>query len=122
MPVDQESEKFPGPGGLVMFDQLSIGNGGTGSPIVGFYTGTVAVDPASVAAGAVTETTVTLVGVAVGDFVMLRPNATGLTAGLVVGDSRVTAADTVKVRIINGSGGTIDEASSNWHFFWWDVT
>jgi hypothetical protein len=79
-------------------------------------TGTVAVDLASVAAGAVTEKQLTISGAAAGDFVALFPPAAGLTAGLCVTQAYVSAADTVKVRVINGSAGTIDESSGTWGY------
>lgn len=78
--------------------------------------GTVTVNLASVAAAAVTETTLTISGATAGDIVVLVPPAAGLTAGLCVCDARVSAADTVKVRVINGSAGVIDEASGTWDY------
>lgn len=79
-------------------------------------TGTVTVDLASVTAGAVTEKTLTITGAALGDTVIMTVPAAGLTAGLCVCDARVSATDTVKVRVINGSAGTIDEASGTWGY------
>ena len=75
---------------------------------------TVAVNPASLAAVSTSETDVTIAGVAVGDFVVAMPPA--LEAGLVYGGCRVSAADTVKVRLGNVTAGAVDAASANWIF------
>lgn len=85
---------------------------GQGAIIVG----TVTVDLASVAAGAVTEKTLTISGATLGDTVIMTVPAAGLTAGLCVCDARVSAANEVKVRVINGTAGAIDEASGTWGF------
>jgi hypothetical protein len=95
---------------------------GGGIAIKKIATGTIAVNPASCNNAAASETQLTLTGVATGDIVILVPPAAGLTAGLVAGDCRVTAADTIKVRIANVSGGTVDEASANWTYLWFDLT
>jgi hypothetical protein len=78
--------------------------------------GQVTVDLASVGSAAVTEKTLTITGAVAGDCVILTPPAAGITAGLVVCDARVSAADTVKVRVANLSGGTVDEASGTWEY------
>jgi hypothetical protein len=78
--------------------------------------GTVTVDLASVAAGAVTEKQVTISGAVVGDTVLMTPPTAGLTAGMCICNSVVSAADTVKIRVLNGSAGTIDEASGTWTY------
>ena len=79
-------------------------------------TGTVSVNPANVANAAVTEVTLTISGALVGDVVIMTPPAAGLTAGLVACDARVSAADTVKLRIANLSGGAVDEAAADWGY------
>ncbi len=78
--------------------------------------GTVTVDLASVATLATTEKTLTISGATAGDSVILNPPAAGLTAGMVVCDARVSAANEVKVRVFNGSAGTVDEASGTWEY------
>lgn len=89
---------------------------GSGTVITKIVKGTIAVDLASVAAGAVTEVTLTISGAAVNDIVIMNPLAAGGTAGICFGGARVSAADTVKLRVINGSAGTIDEASQLWDY------
>ena len=78
--------------------------------------GTVAVDLASVATVAVTEKAITITGALANDTVILNEAAAGITAGMVVCGARVSAADTVKVRVFNSTGGTVDEASQTWDY------
>jgi hypothetical protein len=85
---------------------------GQGSIILG----TMTVDPPSIASAAIGEATVTVTGAAVGDIVEVSPPAAGLTAGLGVVGARVSASNTIKIRICNLSGGTVDEASGTWSY------
>jgi hypothetical protein len=73
--------------------------------------GTVSVNLPSIADGDVGEATVTITGAEVGDSVVINAPAAGLTAGMAICEARVSAADTVKIRAVNGSGGTVDEAA-----------
>ena len=91
---------------------VEIGTSGTQLTFV--KKGTVSINPSSISAGAVGEETITITGAVVGDEVILHPPAAGLTAGLVVCDARVSAADTVKVRLFNSTGAPIDEAAASW--------
>lgn len=75
-------------------------------------TGTVSVNLPSIADGDVGEATVTITGATLGDVVVICPPAAGLTAGMAFCEARVSAADTVKIRAVNGSGGTVDEAAA----------
>lgn len=103
-----------------IFDALRVGDRGV--TINGISTGTVSVDPPSAGAGLGVEITVTITGVAPGDIVVLTPPAAGITAGFVVGQAVVSAADTVKVRVINGTAGTVDVAAASWTYLWIDLT
>lgn len=78
--------------------------------------GSVSVNPANIGAGAVGETTITITGAAVGDIVVMGQPTAGLTAGLVVCGAYVSAADTVKVRIFNSTGGGVDEGAATWFY------
>jgi hypothetical protein len=95
-----------------MMNGLKVGSGDT---ITKVLRGTVAVDLASVLTGAVTEATVTITGAVAGDTVIMTPPAT-FTAGLVATSARVSTTDTVKLRVANLSGGTVDEASGTWAY------
>lgn len=100
--------------GASHFSGLACGSGGTELTLV--KKGTVSIDPASIAAGAVGETSVTIAGAAAGDSVIMNPPAAGLTAGLIFGGCTVSAANTVKVRIFNSTAGAIDEAAGTWTY------
>ncbi|RCG31981.1 hypothetical protein DQ384_05415 [Sphaerisporangium album] len=75
-------------------------------------TGTATLDFPSIAAGTTAELTITVTGAVVGNPVALAPPAT-LTAGLIA-SGRVTAANTVTVRMANVTSGAIDPASATW--------
>lgn len=72
-------------------------------------TGSKTWDPPSVADGAMTSTTVTVTGVAFGDFIRASFSQ-ALPAGMQL-TAEVTAANTVTVTLVNHSGGTLDIAS-----------
>jgi len=79
---------------------------------------TATVNPASaVDAGgetiALTALTGSMVGAALGDIVLCGP---GVDLAGLLAQAYVSAADTVKVRVQNESGGTVDLASSTWNF------
>lgn len=65
-------------------------------------------DPASLATGTQTTTTVTATGAVLGDYAMASFSLS--TAGLIL-RADVTAADTVTVVLLNMTGGTVDLAS-----------
>jgi len=75
-------------------------------------TGTAAVDPASIAAGAIGSITITATGILVTDLVQIEAPAT-LAAGLVVQGFQVTA-DTITVKLQNVSASPIDDTSKTW--------
>ncbi|MFC6080923.1 hypothetical protein [Sphaerisporangium aureirubrum] len=74
--------------------------------------GTATLDFPSIAAATSAELTITVTGAAVGNAVALAPPAT-LTAGLVA-FGRVTATNTVTVRLANVTASAIDPASATW--------
>lgn len=75
-----------------------------------------AYDPASIAAAtsANNATTLNVPGARVGDFVIAFKPTT--TAGTVVCDARVSAADTVQVVLGNFTAGALDPGSETWTF------
>lgn len=77
--------------------------------------GTIAVDPASLATLSSSETSVTISGAAVGDIVIMNPPASFET-GLIFSGARVSAANTVLVRISNMTAGSINGAALNWTY------
>lgn len=86
-------------------DQSPVVNSGA----MTIRTGTVVWDPASMAAGAQVNTTVTVTGAVVGDAVAAG-FSTALPAGVLI-SAAVTAADTVRVTLLNESGVVQDLAS-----------
>ena len=75
---------------------------------------TVSVDLGSVAANTSEEETATVTGVKLGDFVVCMDSA--LSAGQVIAQARVSAADTVTLQVINTTAGAIDAASRSMTF------
>lgn len=78
--------------------------------------GTVTINPASINATTVSSQTFTLTGAVVGDSLTLNPPAAGLTAGLLVMQCFVSAADTITVVFYNTTGAPIDEGSASWNY------
>jgi hypothetical protein len=76
------------------------------------FTGSVSLNLPSIAVGAVGEGSVAIADAAVGDIVLLCGPTAGLTAGMALCGAYVSEAGTVKVRAVNGSGGTVDEAAA----------
>lgn len=72
-------------------------------------TGSATFDPASLADGAATSTTITVTGASTGDEVLATHD--GLGANDVVVTGHVQAADTVRVVIVNQTGGALDIGS-----------
>lgn len=73
-------------------------------------------DPAAIAAATSANNSVTLnvPGARTGDFVIAFKPTT--TAGTVVCDARVSAADTVQVTLGNFTAGSLDPGSETWTF------
>lgn len=69
-------------------------------------------DVASVAANTSAEQTFTVKGLKVGDFV--RVQKPSLTAGLVIGNARVSAADTLAITFGNLTASPIDPAAETY--------
>lgn len=95
-------------------DALQIGL--SGSVVTKLVNGAVVVDPASIAAATTGETDVTITGAEVGDVVLMEPPST-LNAGIVAQSvCRVSAADTIKLRLGNLTAGAIDVLSATWRY------
>ncbi len=77
--------------------------------------GTLAVDPPSIAAATCAVVSTALTGVAVGDKVFVQTPA-DLEAGLVGTASTQDAADSLKIRICNITGAAVDGASRTWTY------
>lgn len=77
--------------------------------------GTISVNPASIATLTSAETAVTISGAAVGDIVIMNVPAS-LETGLAYGGARVSAADTVQVRLSNMTAGPVDGTARDWTY------
>lgn len=77
--------------------------------------GSVTVDPANLAANSSAETELTISGAAVGDMIIFNVPAS-LEAGLAFSGARVSAADTVQLRLSNVTGSGVDGASRSWSY------
>lgn len=74
-------------------------------------TGFTTTDVASIASGAQATVTVTVPGVTLDGSWLVFGVSTSADPGAVALSARVTAADTVKIFIVNNSGGAVDPAS-----------
>lgn len=81
----------------------------------GFFKVTASVDPASLNTDIAGDTAVTVQGVQTDmDVIPLPP--TDLETGLICQSAWVSAQNTISVRIVNTSAGTIDGAAKTWEF------
>jgi len=101
------------------FDGVVFGAGLT--TLKRITTGTVSVDPGSIAAQTRGSVSVTVTGTAVGDIIVLEPPST-LEGGLAYAGCEITGANTVRVDIANISAGAIDGASLSWKYRFIDIT
>lgn len=85
---------------------------GGGFNITKIIKATATLDFPNVSSNGSTSLTATVTGAVAGDFVLLAPPS-GLESGLTF-SGWVSAADTVRIRIHNNSGGSIDPASASW--------
>ena len=86
------------------------------SDIAGIQAYSVTYDPASLATVTARDDAVTVPGVLSTDYVVaVIPPAT-LNGGMHVLTARVTAANTVTVRLYNSTAGAVDVASGTWIF------
>lgn len=97
--------------GTIMAKKLRLGSAGYVN-VTTALTGTQAVDPASIAGGAIGTVTITATGILATDLVTIEPPAT-LSAGLVPQGIQVTA-DTITVKIMNTTAAPIDDTSKTW--------
>lgn len=95
--------------------------GPLGDRVRAVRSGTVAIDPPSIASATRGTATAAIAGVAPGDLVLLEPPAT-LEAGLLYVGHTVTAAGTVTVMLYNPTAAAVDGASRTWRYLWIDLT
>lgn len=112
--------KVTGPGGIAGVDALQVSN--TGANVWGIRTGTFVLDIASIAASLAAVQTVTITGVAPGDFVYIVPPAAGLSVLVAVTAAYVSATDQVRFLAVNPSVAPLDPASVSFSYIWFDLT
>ena len=96
---------------------LQIGDNDT---VYGIEFGTVAIDPANLAATTRGATTFTLTGAATTDIIIVNPPA--LNDDILFVGAAVTAADTVSIYLYNPTASAIDQASATFSYCWIDTT
>ena len=94
---------------------------GTNDTVYGIEFGTVAIDPASLAATTRAATTFTLTGAKTTDIIIVNPPST-LNDDLLFVGAAVTAADTVSIYFYNPTASAIDQASATFSYCWIDTT
>lgn len=105
--------------GEVLVGALSVG--AVSSRIKGIKSGTVSIDPGSIATVTRGTGAGTITGLAAGDIVVMSPPA-ALNDDLVFAGARVTGADTVTVYLYNPTAGAIDDTARTWDYLWFDLT
>lgn len=98
---------------LIKGAQVRIGGG---TVLTKMLKGAVTINPASIAAGAVSTQTFTLTGAAAGDALQLNPPTAGLTVGLIVLQSWVSATNQISIVFQNTTGSPVDEPSASWTY------
>lgn len=91
-----------------------IARAGDSGPVSHFLR-TVSVDAAEIAANTTGDTAATVPGAEVGDTVIATCDG-ALEAGLVVGNARVTAANTVSLRLGNVTVAPVNASAFNFRF------
>lgn len=103
--------------GNVRFDS-TVKFGAAGTAISSYLSATASLNFPSIATHTTAELTITVTGAAVGDTVTVTPGApvlgsANIEAGL-VWSGHVTAANTVSVRLLNGTAAAIDPIQRTW--------
>jgi len=94
---------------------------GTNDTVYGIEFGTVAIDPASIAATSRGATTFTLTGAKTTDIIIVNPPS-GLNDDLLFVGAAVTAANTVSIYLYNPTASAIDQAEATFSYCWIDTT
>ena len=79
-------------------------------PFVRTYS--VSLNLANVAANTVADQTLTVTGLTTNSIIFVNPPA--LTAGLIIGYARASAANTLQLRMNNTTGSSINESVATW--------
>lgn len=104
---------FKGP--VRSINGFKVGSATSAQALTYVASGTISVNPASIPAVSSAETGVTISGAAVGDIIIMNVPAS-LETGLAYSGVRVSAADTVQVRLTNVTAGAVDGAALTWSY------
>lgn len=85
-------------------------------------TGTATIDPASIADGATLDIDVTVTGVTTSDILLSLQPPEDLLANLAQVGVWISAANTITTRLLNESGGALDQASKVWKYAYLKTT
>ena len=97
--------------------------GSSGAVVKAVKSGSVSVDPGTLAAGAELDISVSIPGVAAGDIVQVMPPNAAAEAGLSVALVWVSAADTVKIRVSNlNAAAALVGGAQSWTYLHTDLT
>lgn len=86
-----------------------------------FVSGNLAADPNSASANSTEVLVVTILGIQVGDMLVLELPA-DLHDDIVVKGWRIVANNQVHIYLYNPTGSPIDDTSKSWRFVFWDRT
>lgn len=101
----------------------SLAVGASGVAVKQLNSGSVSVNPGTLAAGAELDISVTITGAAAGDIVQVMPPNAAAETGLSVALVWVSAADTVKIRVSNlNAVAALVGGAQNWTYLWHDLT
>lgn len=102
-------------GTLSALDGIVVGS--AGNILKQIKTGSLAVNPGSIAANTKGSVNVTITGIQAGDQVLLTVPS-GLNSGLLYVGNCITANNTLTIYLYNTTGGAIDDSSFNWNYSW----
>ena len=85
-------------------------------------TGTVTVDPGSIADEATLDVDATVTGITTSDILLSFQPSEDLLANLMQVGIWISAANTITVRLANDSGGALDQASKTWRYAYLKTT
>jgi len=86
-----------------------------------FTSGSVTVNPDSIANAVRGSIAVTITGIAAGDLLVLEP-PDDLEVGLAYAGHRITSTSTVTIYLANVSAAPVNGAALSWRYTWWDRT
>lgn len=112
---------FKGP--VVSENGFVAGTAASAATVKAVNSGTVSVNPGTLAAGAELDISVTITGVAAGDIVQVMPPNAAAETGLSVALVWVSAANTVKIRVSNlNAVAALAGGAQSWTYLWTDLT